>query len=179
MTKLLIAVAVLLLLVVAFAVIVALRPAEFRITRNATFAAPATAIFPHINDFHQWRDWSPWEKIDPDLNRTYDGPAAGTGSKYAWVGNKQVGEGRMTITESRPSELIRINLEFLKPFAATNTTEFSFQPQGDQTLVTWTMTGRNNFMTKAFCLFMNMDKMVGRDFEKGLSQLKAVVEDAG
>ncbi|HKS37269.1 MAG TPA: SRPBCC family protein [Verrucomicrobiae bacterium] len=106
--------------------------------------------------------------------QTHEGAAAGTGAIYSWAGNKEVGEGRMTITESRPNELIRIKLEFLKPFAAVNTTEFAFAPAGNQTAITWSMTGTNNFMAKAFCMFMEMDKMVGGDFEKGLAQMKSI-----
>src|SRR5262249_17084650 len=119
---------------------------------------------------------SPWEKLDPQLKRTFDGAAAGTGAIYSWLGNKKVGEGRMTIMESRPSDLIRIKLEFLKPFKATNTAEFTFQPQGEQTLVTWSMFGTKNFIIKAFGLLMNMDKLVGGDFERGLTNMKSVVE---
>jgi hypothetical protein len=159
-----------------FAVVVALQPAQFRITRSRTIAAPPSAPFALVNDFHKWPSWSPWEKIDPALKRTYEGPPAGVGSVYSWAGNKQVGEGRMTITESHPSELIRIKLEFLRPFKATNTAEFVFKPQGDQTLVTWNMLGDKNFMFKAIHMFMNMDKMVGNDFEKGLEAMKSVVE---
>ena len=112
------------------------------------------------------------------MKKTYDGASAGTGAIYSWSGNDQVGEGRMTLTESRPSDLIRIKLEFIKPFAATNTTEFSFKPEGNQTVVTWSVFGENNFMAKAFGLLMNMDKMVAGDFEKGLAQLKSVMEAA-
>ncbi len=163
-------------IVVVFAVVVAMQPADFRIVRTATISAPPPAVFSQVNDFHKWIAWSPWEKLDPALKRTYDGAPEGTGAVYSWVGNKKVGEGRMTLTESRPSDLVRIKLEFIKPFKATHTTEFTFQPEGGQTLVTWSMTGRNNFMSKAFCLFMNMDKMVGGDFEKGLASMKSVVE---
>jgi len=171
----LIAIAVIIL---ALVVVVAMQPADFRIVRTGTMSAPSPAIFAQVNDFHNWLAWSPWEKLDPALKRTYEGAPAGTGAVYSWVGNKKVGEGRMTLTESRPSDLIRIKLEFIRPFKATNTTEFTFKPQDGQTLVTWTMTGRNNFMSKAFCLFMNMDKMVGGDFEKGLANMKSVVEAA-
>ena len=121
---------------------------------------------------------SPWAKLDPSMKKTHEGAPAGTGAIYSWSGNDQVGEGRMTLTESRPSELIRIKLEFMKPFAATNTTEFTFKPEGNQTMVTWSMFGMNNFIAKAFGLFMNMDKMVGGDFEKGLASMKSVVETA-
>jgi hypothetical protein len=163
-------------LVVVFIAVVAVQPADFKIERSATLRAPASAAFAQVNDFQNWRAWSPWEKIDPALKRSYDGPKAGTGAIYAWQGNKDVGEGRMTITESRPGELVRIKLEFFKPFAATNTAVFSFKPAGDSTAVTWTMTGQNNFLSKAMCLFVDMDRMVGGMFEQGLTQMKTVVE---
>jgi len=174
-TNILIGVAILLVLLV---VAVALRPADFSITRSATVSAPPSVVFALVNDFHRWRDWSPWENIDPALKRTYAGPPSGEGAVYSWAGNNQVGEGRMTITESRPSDRIVIKLEFLKPFAAINTTVFTFQAQGDQTAVTWTMSGKNNFMAKAFGLFMNMDKLVGGQFEQGITQIKSVAEAA-
>jgi hypothetical protein len=165
-------------IVVVFIVVAATRPSELRITRSARISAAPSAVFAQVNDFHKWTAWSPWEKLDPDLKRTYEGALAGTGAVYSWSGNKKVGEGRMTLTESRPSDLIRLKLEFLKPFKATNATEFTFKPEGNQTFVTWDMTGKNNFMAKAFCLCMNMDKMVGGDFEKGLANMKSVVETA-
>ena len=120
-----------------------------------------------MNDFQNWRGWSPWEKVDPALKRSYEGPKAGTGAIYAWQGNKDVGEGRMTITESRPGELVRIKLEFFKPFAATNTAVFSFKPAGDSTAVTWTMTGPQPFAVKVMGTLFNMDDLVGKDFEAG------------
>jgi len=163
-------------LVAVFLAIVALQPSEFRIERSATMRAPAAAPYAQVNDFQKWRDWSPWEKVDPQLKRTYEGPQAGAGARYAWVGNKDVGEGRMTIVESKPGELVRIKLEFFKPFAAVNDAQFSFKPAGDATAVTWTMTGQNNFLAKAICLFVDMDRMVGGMFEQGLAQMKAVVE---
>jgi hypothetical protein len=154
-----------------------LQPSDFKIERSATMRAPAPAAFAQVNDFQNWRAWSPWEKVDPALKRQYEGPKAGNGAVYAWQGNKDVGEGRMTITESRPGELVRIKLEFFKPFAATNTAEFSFKPMApDSTAVTWTMTGENNFLSKAICMFVNMDRMVGGMFEQGLIQMKTVVE---
>jgi hypothetical protein len=112
------------------------------------------------------------------MKQAYEGAPTGIGAIYTWTGNKEVGEGRMTIIESRPSDLIRIKLEFFKPFRATNTAEFTFKPEGNQTSVTWSMTGKNNFMAKAVHLFMNMDKMIGGQFEKGLAQMKSVVEGA-
>ena len=168
-------------LVVAFLVVVAMQPSEFRITRSATMSAPVTNVFSQVNNFHNWEAWSPWAKLDPAMKQTYEGPEAGAGAIYSWDGNSEVGAGRMTLLESRTNELIRIKLEFLRPFESVNSTDFSFQPQGeksDQTTVTWTMDGKNNFVSKAFCLFMDMDKMVGGDFEKGLAQMKALVEAA-
>src|SRR6185436_1445996 len=168
-------------IVVVFLVVVAMQPADFKIERSATMRAPASAAFAQVNDFQKWQGWSPWEKVDPALKRQYEGPKAGTGAVYAWQGNKYVGEGRMTSTESKPAELRRIKLEFFKPFAATNAAQFSFQPAGQggadaSTLVTWTMSGQNNFLSKAMCMFVDMDKMVGGMFEQGLTQMKTVVE---
>jgi Polyketide cyclase / dehydrase and lipid transport len=166
------------IVVVAFAGIVALRPSEFRVTRTARMRAPASAIFAQVNDFHKWEAWNPWGKLDPAMKQEYQGAPGGTGAVYTWAGNKEVGEGRMTIIESRPNDLIRINLEFFRPFAATNIAEFSFRPEGDQTAVTWSMSGKNNFMGKAIHLFMNMDKMIGTQFEHGLAQMNSIVEAA-
>jgi hypothetical protein len=163
-------------IVIVLVVIVAMQPSEFRIMRSGVISAPASDVFAQVNDFHNWAAWSPWEKLDPDLERTHEGALAGTGAIYSWVGNNKVGEGRMTLTENRPNDLIRIKLEFLRPFKATNTAEFTFKPEGNQTVVTWSMSGRKKFMLKAFGLFMSMDKMVGGDFEKGLANMKSVVE---
>ena len=139
-------------------------------------ASPPESIFPHVNELKQWEAWNPWGKIDPNMKLTYDGPAAGVGASYAWAGNHAVGEGRATITETRTNELVQLKLEFLKPMAGVSTAEFTFKPQGNQTEVTWTMTGKNNFIAKAFCLFMNMDQMIGGQFEKGLAELKTLAE---
>jgi hypothetical protein len=171
--KILIAVAV---IIVVFLVIVALQPAEFRVTRSANVAAPQAAVFDQVNDLHKFEKWNPWGKIDPAMKVSYEGAATGVGSVYKWVGNNEVGEGKMTITESRPSDLVRIKLEFLKPFASTADTEFTFKPEGNQTAVTWSMAGKNNFMAKAMCLFTSMDKMIGSQFEKGLADMKVMVE---
>jgi hypothetical protein len=169
---------ILAVIVLAFVGFVAMRPSEFRVTRTAAISAPAAAVFAQVNDFHNWEAWSPWAKLDPAARTSFEGPPAGTGAIFRWAGNHEIGEGSMTITESHPSELSRIKLEFLKPFAATSTAEFTFKPEGDQTVVTWSMTGRNNFIGKALCLFMNMDKMVGGMYEKGLAQIKSLVEAA-
>ena len=176
LAKILIGIALVLALFLAVA---AFQPAHFKIERSATIAAPPATVFPHVNDFHRWEAWSPWAKLDPAMKTTYAGSPAGTGAVYSWAGDSKVGEGRMTLTDSRPNDRITIKLEFLKPFAATNTTEFIFRPSADQTAVTWTMSGEKDLMSKAFGLFVNMDKMIGADFEKGLAQLKAVAESTG
>lgn len=165
-------------MVAVFVVIVATRPAEFRVSRSATLPAPPSVVFAHVNDLHNWEAWSPWAKLDPQAKGTYDGPREGEGASFAWSGNSEVGEGRMTITESRPHELVRLRLEFVKPFQATNEAEFTFEPAGEQTLVTWSMSGRNNFMSKAVGLFIDCEKMVGGQFEQGLANLTSVVETA-
>ena len=154
------------------------QPAEFRVIRSATIAAPAATVFAEINDFHRWQAWSPWEKLDPAMKRTFEGPASGVGASYGWEGNSDVGAGRMTITESKPAELIRIKLEFLKPMPGECPTEFAFRSEGGATTVTWTMTGANSYLAKIMCLFMSMDKMIGGDFEKGLGTLKQLAESA-
>ncbi|MFM9904504.1 MAG: SRPBCC family protein [Pyrinomonadaceae bacterium] len=170
---------ILVLLVIAVAAligVVAMQPDEFSVIRDATFNAPPERIFEQVNDFHKWQAWSPWAKIDPAMKTTYSGPATGVGSSYAWTGNSEVGEGKMTISESKPNEQIKIDLDFIKPFEAKNVTSFTFKPDGGKTTVTWKMSGKKNFMMKAFGMVMDMDKVVGGDFEKGLAQLKPVVE---
>ena len=162
--------------VVVFVAIVAMQPSEYRVARTARISASAEAVFGQVNDFHKWQAWSPWARLDPAMKQTYEGAPAGVGAVYTWAGNNEVGEGRMTLTESRPSELVRINLEFLKPFAGTSTAEFTFKPEGTQTAVTWSMTGKVNFMAKVVHLFMDMDRMIGDKFEQGLARLKSITE---
>ena len=174
-TRILLALAV---IVVGLVVVIAMQPADFRVERSATIPAPPEEVFAQVNDFHAWKEWSPWAKLDPQSKETYEGPAAGTGAIFKWSGNNEVGEGMMTLTDSQPSDLIRIKLDFTRPFAATNTAEFTFKPEGDQTRVTWSMFGKNTFMGKAIHLVMDMDKMVGGNFEQGLAQMKSVVEAA-
>ncbi len=176
LTYFLIALAIIAVLLIAFVVLVAMQPTEFRIARSATMSAPVSTVFAQVNDFHHWDAWSPWAKIDPAMKQTYEGAPTGTGASYSWFGNNKVGEGTMTLTESRPNDLIVIKLEFRRPFKATNTSEFAFKENGNQTVVTWSMSGRNGFMFKAFGLFMSIDKMLGGEFEKGLATMKAVVE---
>ncbi len=167
----------LLLIVMILAVVIALQPTDFKITRSITINAPPATVFPLVNDFHQWAQWSPWEKMDPAMQKTFEGPESGVGAVYRWEGNSDVGVGSMTITESKPLELLLIRLEFTRPMESVAQTEFTFKPDGDGTAITWTMTGNNNFMGKAFSLFMNMDKMIGTDFEQGLTELRKVAED--
>lgn len=167
---------VLAIIVVVFLGLVALQPSEFRVERSAAIAAPAPAVFAQVNDLRKWKAWSPWAKLDPAARETFEGPPAGSGAVLRWAGNNEVGEGSMTITESQPHELIRFRLDFLKPFAATSTAEFSFKPEGDRTLVTWSMSGQNNFIAKAINLFVDCEKMVGEQFEQGLAQMKTVAE---
>jgi uncharacterized protein YndB with AHSA1/START domain len=163
-------------IIAVFLGVVALQPSEFRVARSAKMSAPPEEVFAQVNDFHKWDAWSPWAKLDPNANNSFEGPTSGNGAVFKWSGNSEVGEGSMTILESRPDELIRIRLDFVKPFEDTSTTEFTFEPQGDQTEVTWSMFGRNTFISKMFCLFMDMDKMIGDKFEEGLASLKAIAE---
>ena len=164
--------------IVVLLVVIALRPSEFSVSRTGTVAAPPDAVFEQVNDLHNWEGWSPWAKLDPAAKSTYEGPSAGVGASFGWAGNRNIGEGRMTITESRPSELVRFKLDFLKPFKGTNSAEFAFIPEGGQTRVTWTMYGQNSFFAKAIGLVINCDNMIGKQFEKGLEQLNLVTQAA-
>lgn len=163
-------------LVLALVLVIASRPAHFRVTRSVTMSAPPQKIFDQVNDFRRWDAWSPWAKLDPNATQTVGGGDAGVGAWMSWSGNNKVGEGKITIQESKPGEEVRLKLEFLRPMKAVNDTVFTFEPQGDVTRVAWTMAGTNNFMGKAFGLVVDCDKMVGTDFEKGLAAIKAIVE---
>ncbi|MDZ7639187.1 MAG: SRPBCC family protein [Bryobacterales bacterium] len=167
---------VILALLAAFAVFVAIQPAEYAVSRTATIPGSPATVFGMVNDFHEWEKWSPWGKLDPQMTTKYSGPASGAGAVYEWKGNADVGEGKMTITESNANEHIGIRLEFVAPFASVAQTDFHFKPAGEATEVTWSMSGKNGFVEKAFSLFMNMDAMIGADFEKGLNQLAAAVK---
>jgi len=145
----------------------------YEVTRAAVIPAPADEIFPLVNSFHEWTKWSPWESVDPAMQRSYTGTDSGVGAKYAWSGNRKAGSGTMEIIQSSAPSSIRIRLEFTKPFKTVNPTTFTFTPAGNGTQVTWTMTGENKGLGKIFALFMNMDKMVGADFDKGLASLAA------
>ncbi len=161
---------------VGFGAVVASRPSTYHVERSITVAAPVDLPFGLVNDFHRWRFWSPWEALDPKMKKTFDGPYAGPGAIYEWAGNKDAGKGRMTILESKPYESISILLEFTEPWASTNHTAFTFQPVPEGIRVTWAMEGKNDFLGKAFSLFMDMDGMIGKDFEKGLASMKTLAE---
>jgi len=163
-------------LIAVLLIVIAMQPNEFRVTRSAKFSASPAAVFAQVNDFHKWEAWSPWAKMDPNAKSSFEGPSSGEGAIFRWSGNNEVGEGNMTILESRPDDLIHIKLDFIRPFAGTNDTKFTFKPEGDQTAVTWSMAGKNNFITKAVGLCMNCEKMVGDQFEQGLTNMKSIVE---
>jgi hypothetical protein len=148
----------------------------FEVVRSTTVSADAARVHALIDDFREWTKWSPWEDVDPDLQRTYTGPATGAGARYAWSGNRKAGQGSMEITSSTP-ERIGIRLAFLKPWKATNDVAFELAPTGGGTEVTWRMTGENKGMAAVFSKVFSMDKLVGRDFEKGLARLKATAEN--
>jgi hypothetical protein len=147
----------------------------FTISRTTTVDAPPGAVRAEIEDFRRWREWSPWEGLDAELERTYSGPESGVGAHYAWVGNRRAGAGSMEIVAVTP-ESVRIALEFLKPWKASNEAVFTLVPEGEGTRVTWTMNGEHAGVAKLFARFINMDKLIGRDFEKGLARLKAIAE---
>ena len=166
----------LLVLVVVVLIIAALKPNRFRIERSISIQAPPEKIFPHINNFRAWEAWSPWEKIDPSCQRNYSGAEAGVGAIYGWRGNKDIGEGRMEITESTPYSKVVLKLDFIKPFAGHNMVEFTLQAQDNTTTVTQAMYGESNFIPKLMGLCFNMDKMIGTKYEEGLASIKAIVE---
>lgn len=165
----------LVVLIAALAVIVALQPSEFRVERSATIAAPPADVFAQVNDLHKWDAWSPWAKLDPNAQIAFEGPESGEGAAMTWAGNDKVGEGKLTIVESKPNDAVRLRVDFVKPFEGTSNSDFAFKPDGTGTAVTWTMTAHHSFLEKAFCLVMNGEKMVGEDLERGLSQLKALL----
>lgn len=159
--------------------VAATKPDTFHIERRAVVAAPPGAVFAQLDDLRRWSGWSPWERLDPTMERTYDGPPRGVGATYAWRGNGDVGAGRMEIVESRPSEKLRVRLEFLEPFEATNMATFTLAPRGDGTEVVWAMDGDNSFIGKVVSVFMDMDALIGQDFERGLESLREVSVTSG
>ena len=162
-------------IVILLAVVLVGQPNDFVVSRRTKITAPPEQVCPYVNELRKWEAWSPWAKMDPNCQMTYDGPPAGLGASYAWVG-KKVGAGRSTITQSVPDQLVRFKLEFIKPMVATNTAEFTFQSDGSQTLVTWSMMGKNSFGGKVFGLLMNCEKMCATQFDNGLAQMKSAVE---
>jgi len=173
LTKILIAVAVVIAGILIYA---ATLPDSFRIERSAVIKAQPEKVFAQINEFKSWTAWSPWERIDPALKRSYSGPEKGKGAAYAWEGNKDVGSGRMEIAESIAPSKVTIKLDFLKPFEAHNTTEFTIVRQGDASSVNWAMFGPSPYVSKLMGIFFNMDRMVGGQFEQGLANLKSISE---
>jgi hypothetical protein len=163
-------------LVAVLCVVIAMRPDDFKVSRSATMKASPTAVFEQVNDFHKWDAWSPWAKMDPNAKSTFAGPNSGKDAKFSWAGNSDVGEGSMTIVESEPNDHVRIKLDFVKPFAGTNDVLMKIEPKDGETLLTWSMAGKTNFMTKAVGLFMDCEKMVGDQFDQGLASMKTIVE---
>ena len=163
-------------LVVGVLVVAAVRPDDFSVQRSASIQAPPEKIYPMLADFRQWPAWSPWEKLDPEMKRTLGGPASGPGATYAWQGSSKVGAGRMEIKEVTAPAQVRIQLDFIKPFEGHNVTDFALVPRGDTTEVTWLMRGPAPFVSKLMGVFVDMDKMIGKDFETGLANLKAAAE---
>ena len=171
--KIAIAIAVLIAGILGFA---ATKPDTFRVQRAAGIKAPPEKVFALINDFKRWDAWSPWEKKDPAMKRTWGAVTSGKGALYAWDGNSEVGKGSMEIAESVPSSRVALKLDFEKPFEAHNIVTFTLEPKGDVTNVTWAMQGPAPFLTKVIQVFCDMDSMVGKDFEAGLTSMKAVAE---
>ena len=169
----LLAVVAIILVVLAIA---AMKPSDFRFEHSIGIDAPPEKIFPLINDFHQWPRWSPWENVDPAMQRTYSGAPSGVGARYEWKGNSKAGEGAMDITSSTPAREVVVSLHFIKPFEARNMVSFTIAPSGDATNVTWAMYGKSPFMVKVMKVFVNMDKMLGKDFDRGLASMKAAAE---
>jgi len=167
---------ILLVLVAGVLIFAATKPDSFNVQRAITIKASPDKVFPLINDFHQWAGWSPWEKLDPEMKRTHGGAASGQGATYAWEGNSKVGAGRMEILESAAPSKIVIKLDFIKPFEGHNTAEYTLVPKGEATEVTWAMRGPAPFVSKLMQVFVSMDSMIGKDFETGLANMKALAE---
>jgi uncharacterized protein YndB with AHSA1/START domain len=163
--------------VVLFVIIVAARPGKFTVARSTLIGAQPETVFDQVNNLRNWEPWSPWAKLDPSAKTKYDGPPEGLNAGFGWDGNKS-GAGHMTIIESRPPQLVRFRLDFERPFKGTNQAEFTFKAQGEGTVVTWTLTGKSNFIMKAFGLFVDCDKMCGTQFENGLADLKIISENS-
>ena len=167
---------VIVLLVAGILLYATTRPDTFQVQRSAAIKAPPEKIFPLINDFKRWKAWSPWENKDPAMKRTFSATTSGKGATYAWEGNREVGKGRMEITESAPSSAVALKLEFLEPFENQAAVRFALEPKDETTQVTWTMNGPMPYISKVITIFCDMDAMIGKDYETGLANLKAVAE---
>lgn len=167
---------VIVVLVAAVLILASMKPNVFRVERSAIIKAPPEEVFALINDFRAWTTWSSWEKKDPAMKRSYGAVTSGKGATYGWEGNNNVGQGSMEITDAVSLSKIELNLDFIKPMEGHNTVVFTLMPQGEMTQVNWAMQGPTPFIGKIFHVFMNMDKMVGGDFEAGLANLKAAAE---
>ena len=163
-------------LIAGVLVLAATKPDTFRVQRAASIKAPPEKVFAILNDFQKWGAWSPWEKKDPAMKRTFGATTSGKGAKYAWEGNKDVGKGSMEIAESSPSSRLTIKLDFIEPFEGHNIVDFTLEPKGDSTTVSWNIHGPMPFVSKVISVFCSMDSMIGKDFETGLASLKAVAE---
>ena len=163
-------------IVALFVIIVLMQASNFKVSRSTKVTASAEKAFGQVNDLHLMNQWNPWVKLDPNIKQTYSGAESGVGAVYDWDGNNNVGAGRQTIVETRPGELVRMKLEFFRPFAGVNEVQFTFVAEGDQTAVTWSLTGQHNFFMKAMGLFYSMDKMCGGPMAEGLASMKTIVE---
>jgi hypothetical protein len=169
---------VLVALLVVLLIVILNQPDDFSLSRSTAIAAPPATVHAHVNDFRKWEAWSPWAKLDPNSTAIFEGAESGKGAIFKWSGNNEVGEGKQEIVESKPGELVRIKIDFTKPFEGSNDVEFSFMPEGSGTLITWSMSGKNNFIGKCISLIMDCETMVGPMFEQGLANLKSVAESA-
>jgi hypothetical protein len=160
--------------ILVFLIVAATRPADFRVERSATLAATPAALFEQVNDHHKFLVWNPFMKLDPNVKNTFSGPDSGVGAVCSWEGNSDIGAGSSTIIESKPGELVRCRMDWKRPMEGTSIVDFTFKPEGDKTVVTWAMYGKNNFMGKVVSIFIDCDKMCGPQFEKGLADLGAL-----
>jgi hypothetical protein len=157
--------------IVLFLVFVVTRPADYRVQRSTRLTAPAALLFPYVNNHHLFNEWNPWLKLDPNAKNSYRGPDAGVGAVCVWDGNSDIGAGSATITESKPNELVRMRMDWIRPMKGVGTVEFTFKPEGEETVVIWSMYGKNNFIGKLASVFIDCEKIVGPQFEKGLTDL--------
>ncbi len=167
---------IILLLIACVLGYAAIQPSEYEIERSIRITASQEAIFVNVNDLKKFNEWNPWAKLDPQAKMTFDGPTGGIGASYKWEGNNEVGAGRMSIQKSEPNNLVQMKLEMIKPFEDVSFVDFILKPEGRETIVTWKMKGRANYIYKVLCLFINRDKLVGKEFEKGLTNLKVMSE---